>query len=75
MEEQSPTEPEQMMFDANLQQFACQVGYICGLEWNHKLTQEEAYRRIRSLWRQLKKSRKGLRINNPKDGDTEQPNT
>ena len=54
--------PENLAFDANLQEFAQRVSYVCTLETTGKLTQEEAYQRIRELWKTVKKSRKGLGI-------------
>ncbi|MEO9590445.1 DUF7219 family protein [Rhodopirellula bahusiensis] len=53
---------EKMLFEANLQEFASRVGFICGLESQHKLTQEDAYDRIKQLWKELKRSRKNLNI-------------
>ena len=52
--------PENLAFNANLQEFANQVSLICGLETNGKITAEEAYDRIRSLWKELKDSKKNL---------------
>ncbi len=57
-----PETPEEMLFNANLEEFATRVGYICGLEANHKLAPEEAYRQIKALWKQLKRSKKNLQI-------------
>lgn len=54
--------PENLAFDANLQEFAQRVSYICTLETTGKLTQDDAYDRIRDLWKSLKRSRKGLGI-------------
>lgn len=56
------TYPEELAFDANLQEFARRVGIICGLESGDKITQAEAYRRIKRLWGDLKQSRRNLRI-------------
>ena len=53
---------EEMIFDANLKEFANRVGIICGLESGGKISQAEAYRQVRDLWKQLKKSRKNLQI-------------
>lgn len=61
--------PEKLAFNANLQEFTQKVGYICALETGGKLTSEEAYRRIKQEWKQLKKSKKGLHI------DGEKPST
>ncbi len=54
--------PENLVFNANLQEFSQRVTYICCLETGGKLTPEESYREIKSLWKQLKKSRKELGI-------------
>lgn len=57
---------ENVMFDANLKEFATRVGMICGLEAGGRLTAQEAYRQIRDLWKQLKRSHRNLGI-----GDSE----
>lgn len=54
--------PENLVFNANLQEFAIQVGYISNLETGGKLPSEEAYKQIKALWKQLKRSKKGLGI-------------
>lgn len=54
--------PENLVFNANLQEFSQRVSYICCLETGGKITPEESYQEIRSLWKQLKKSRKQLGI-------------
>lgn len=54
--------PENLVFNANLQEFAQQVSYVCNLETAGKLSPEEAYRKIRALWKQLKQSKKQLGI-------------
>ncbi len=54
--------PENLVFNANLQEFAQRVGYITNLESSGKLSNEEAYEKIKALWKQLKRSRKALRI-------------
>jgi hypothetical protein len=54
--------PENLVFDANLQEFCLKVGYITGLETSGKLSPEEAYQQIKILWKQLKQSRKELGI-------------
>ncbi len=56
--------PENLVFNANLQEFAQKVGYICNLETNGKMTSNEAYEQIRVLWKDLKNSMKNLGINN-----------
>ncbi|GAB4134332.1 MAG: hypothetical protein Fur0046_06020 [Cyanobacteria bacterium J069] len=54
--------PENLVFNANLQEFSNRVTLLCGLETNGKLSPEEAYREIKSLWKQLKHSKKALGI-------------
>ncbi|MBK1987706.1 hypothetical protein A0J48_009180 [Sphaerospermopsis aphanizomenoides BCCUSP55] len=55
-------QPENLVFNANLQEFAQRVSYICNLETSGKLPPEEAYEQIKLLWKQLKRSKKQLRI-------------
>jgi len=54
--------PENLVFNANLQEFAQKVGYICNLETAGKLSPEESYDKIRVLWKQLKRSKRQLGI-------------
>lgn len=54
--------PEQMVFNSNLQEFAQKVTYICNLETNGKLPPDTAYKEIKILWKQLKRSKKELNI-------------
>ena len=54
--------PENLVFNANLQEFAQQVSFISNLETNGKLSSEEAYKRIKLLWKQLKHSKKLLKV-------------
>ena len=54
--------PENLVFNANLQEFAQKISYICNLETSGKIPPEEAYRKIKSLWKDLKKSKKELKI-------------
>jgi hypothetical protein len=62
--------PENLVFNANLQEFSQRISYICALETNGKLTPEDSYREIRSLWKQLKRSKKQLGIGgNSESGD------
>jgi hypothetical protein len=55
-------QPENLVFNANLQEFAQRVSYITSLETNGKLSPDESYREIRTLWKQLKRSKKHLGI-------------
>ncbi len=52
--------PENLVFDANLQEFAQQISYLCNLENNGKISPRDAYDRIKDLWKQLKQSKKEL---------------
>lgn len=54
--------PENVVFNANLQEFAQRVNYICNLETNGKLSPDEAYEAIKDLWKQLKASKRELNI-------------
>ena len=54
--------PENLVFNANLQEFAQRVSYICNLETAGKLSPEESYNQIKELWNQLKRTKKQLRI-------------
>ncbi len=56
--------PENLLFNANLQEFSQRVSYICALETGGKLSPEESYREIKSLWKQLKHSKRQLGIGN-----------
>ena len=55
---------EVQIFEANLQEFANRVGTIVDLESNPStnVDEAEAYREIKALFKQLKKSKKGLHI-------------
>jgi hypothetical protein len=57
-------EAEVQLFEENLQEFAAKVGIIVGLESNtsSEIDEAEAYRRIKALFKKLKRSKKGLRI-------------
>ncbi|MGD1920938.1 MAG: hypothetical protein ACFCAD_19900 [Pleurocapsa sp.] len=54
--------PENLVFNSNLQEFAQKINYICNLETGGKLPPETAYKQIKSLWKELKRSKKELRI-------------
>lgn len=59
--------PEEILFNANLREFAVKIGQVCSLETNGKISQAEAYLRIRKLWKTLKSSRKNLQIGEVED--------
>lgn len=54
--------PETLAFNANLQEFAQKVSYISGLETGGKLSSDQAYKEVKSLWKQLKQSKKAMAI-------------
>lgn len=62
----STKNPNNLVFNANLQEFAHKVAYICGLETNGKISTEEAYEQIKVLWHQLQTSKKKL-LDNPEN--------
>lgn len=55
-------DPKNLVFNANLQEFAQKIGYITALETSGKLSPEDAYNQIKALWKQLKHSKKELGI-------------
>lgn len=61
--------PENLVFNANLQEFAHKVSFICNLETGGKLPTKEAYKKIKSLWKELKRSKKELNIGKSSYGD------
>ncbi|MEB3231738.1 MAG: hypothetical protein VKJ64_12070 [Leptolyngbyaceae bacterium] len=52
--------PENLAFNANLQEFANRVSIICGLETNGKIAPKQAYEQIKDLWEQLDSSQNHL---------------
>ncbi len=54
--------PENLVFNANLQEFSQQVNIICNLETGGKISPEDSYKQIKGLWKQLKRSKKQLGI-------------
>lgn len=54
--------PENLVFSANLQEFTQRASYIYNLQSSGKLSPEEAYNRIETLWKQLEQSKKQLGI-------------
>ncbi len=54
--------PENLVFNANLQEFAHKVGYISCLETSGKISPDEAYSQLEELWGKLKRSRANLGI-------------
>jgi hypothetical protein len=54
--------PENLVFNANLQEFAQRVSFITNLETAGKLSPQEAYKQIDALWKQLKGSLTALEM-------------
>ncbi|MBF2058190.1 MAG: hypothetical protein IGQ45_13495 [Cyanobacterium sp. T60_A2020_053] len=54
--------PENLVFNANLQEFAQKISYICNLETNGKISANQAYEQIKVLWKDLKTSVKNMNI-------------
>lgn len=55
--------PQNLAFNANLQEFAQRVSIICNLETGGKISSEDAYKDIKKLWKDLKASKKNLLTN------------
>jgi hypothetical protein len=62
---QGQVKPENLVFNSNLQEFTQKISYICSLETAGKLTPEDAYKQIKNLWKDLKRSKKQLGIGQP----------
>jgi hypothetical protein len=54
--------PENLVFNANLQEFAQRVGYISALETGGKLSPGESFEKLQLLWQQLSSSAQNLGI-------------
>jgi hypothetical protein len=54
--------PENIVFNANLQEFAQKVDFIVALQTGGKLSLEESYVQIETLWEQLRESKQHLGI-------------
>lgn len=52
--------PQRLAFNANLQEFAQRVSFLCNLETGGKLEPDEAYNEIKRLWKELKRSKANL---------------
>jgi hypothetical protein len=57
-----PDQPEHLLFNASLQEFAQQVSYIAALQTGGKMTTRESYEQIRARWKKLKRTHKKLNI-------------
>lgn len=54
--------PENLVFDANLQEFSHRVSYISALATNGKIPLAQAISEIELLWEKLEKSKKELGV-------------
>lgn len=52
--------PENLAFNANLQEFAQRVSLLCALEAGGKVSPETTYQEIKTLWSQLTRSKQTL---------------
>lgn len=52
--------PQHLAFNANLQEFAQRVSFICNLETGGKIPPRQAYDEIKRLWKDLKRSKSHL---------------
>ncbi|TYQ31252.1 hypothetical protein [Pseudanabaena sp. UWO310] len=52
--------PENLIFNANLQEFSHRVSIISSLETGGKISSREAYLQIAELWQQLERSKVDL---------------
>jgi hypothetical protein len=48
--------PENLVFNANLQEFSQRIGLICGLQTSGKLSASESFEQVQTLWQQLERS-------------------
>ncbi|MEH2358689.1 DUF7219 family protein [Nostoc sp.] len=55
-------QPKNLVFNANLQEFAQRISYITSLETGGKLSPKEAFSQIEALWKQLERSKNKLGI-------------
>ena len=61
--------PEQLIFNANLQEFAQRVGYISNLHTGGKVSSTDAFQQIHQLWQDLKHSQKQLKVGALEDSE------
>ncbi|MCY4380191.1 MAG: hypothetical protein OXC40_01280 [Proteobacteria bacterium] len=55
---QDVSEENEIDFDQTIQEFGAQVGIICALESGQKIGPKEAYKQIKSLFKQLKTAKR-----------------
>jgi NAD-dependent SIR2 family protein deacetylase len=64
--------PENLAFNANLQEFAQRVTVLCAMETGGKISPIAAYNEIKQLWKQLQSSKAQL-IDQPKPQQPDLP--
>ncbi|HEY9737817.1 MAG TPA: hypothetical protein V6D06_16105 [Trichocoleus sp.] len=52
--------PGNLLFNANLQEFAQRISFISGLHTGGKLSSEEAFAQVSELWQALESSKANL---------------
>jgi hypothetical protein len=52
--------PQNLAFNANLQEFTNRVSIICALETGGKISPDQAYQEIKTLWGKLEQSKSYL---------------
>ena len=52
--------PERLAFHQNLETFADRVGLIVGLQSNGKISQDQAFKDIKKLWKEVRRSKDQL---------------
>jgi hypothetical protein len=63
--------PENLVFNANLQEFTTKISFICNLETAGKIPPAEAYKKIKALWKELKISKRELGIDDAPPPDSQ----
>lgn len=66
MPKEARQDTKDSLMEESLQAFANDVGIVCALEAGGKISPQEAYKQIKSRWKELKKAKKALY---PKDKD------
>lgn len=62
--------PENLVFNANLQEFVQRISYLCNLETNGKISSKAAFEEIKILWQRLEASKEQLHVGeNPFQGE------
>ncbi len=68
MRKEGKQDAKDNIMEESLQAFASDVGIVCALEAGGKITPQEAYKQIKTRWKELKKAKKALY---PKDKDAD----